>query len=148
MAYATGRCMCHRGVRAAFDVRDVATMVGRVFEGRVMFHDGDDQLAPGITLHRVGGHTAGLQIVRVHTRLGWLVLASDASHLYANMEQGRSFPIVYHVGDMYEGHRTCYRLAARPEYVIPGHDPLVMTRFPSPAPELGGKIVRLDADPR
>jgi glyoxylase-like metal-dependent hydrolase (beta-lactamase superfamily II) len=148
MAYATGRCMCHRQLRAAFDARDVAKMVERVFDGRVMFHDGDEQLAPGIILHRIGGHTDGLQVVRVHTRRGWLVLASDASHLYANMEQGRSFPIVYNVGDMYEGHRTCYGLADRPENVIPGHDPLVMSRFPSPAPALAGKVVRLDADPR
>jgi glyoxylase-like metal-dependent hydrolase (beta-lactamase superfamily II) len=147
MAYATGRCMCHHGLRAAFDGRDVAAMVERVYAGRVVFHDGTDELAPGVTLHRLGGHTDGLQVVRVHTRRGWLVLASDASHLYANMEQGRSFPIVYNVGDMYEGHDTCYRLADRPENVIPGHDPLVMTRYPGAGPGLEGRIVRLDADP-
>jgi glyoxylase-like metal-dependent hydrolase (beta-lactamase superfamily II) len=147
MAYATGRCMCHPGLRAAFDGRDVAAMVERVYAGRVVFHEGVDELAPGIVLHRLGGHTDGLQIVRVHTRRGWMVLASDASHLYANMEQSRSFPIVYNVGDMYEGHRTCYRLADGPGNVIPGHDPLVMSRYPAAAPGLGDRIVRLDADP-
>jgi glyoxylase-like metal-dependent hydrolase (beta-lactamase superfamily II) len=147
MAYVTGRCMCHAALSAPFDVRDVAAMVGRVFARHVVFHDGDQQLAPGLSLHRIGGHTAGLQIVRVWTRRGWLVLASDASHFYANMEQGRSFPIVYNLGDMYEGHRRCYELADRPENVIPGHDPLVMRRYPAPQPSLQGRIVRLDADP-
>jgi glyoxylase-like metal-dependent hydrolase (beta-lactamase superfamily II) len=147
MAYATGRCMCHPALSSLFDVRDVAAMVERVYARRVVFRDGDYELAPGISLHRIGGHTAGLQVVRVWTRRGWLVLASDASHFYANMEQGRSFPIVYNLGDMYEGHRRCYELADRPENVIPGHDPLVMQRYPSPQPSLQGKIARLDADP-
>ncbi|MGA8707333.1 MAG: N-acyl homoserine lactonase family protein [Steroidobacteraceae bacterium] len=147
MAYVTGRCMCHSGLAQPFDVRDISAMVERVFSQRVVFHDGDCELAPGLSLHRIGGHTAGLQIVRVWTRRGWLVLASDASHFYANMEQGRSFPIVYNVGDMYEGHRRCYELAGRSENVIPGHDPLVMQRYPVPQPSLRGRIVRLDADP-
>ena len=55
MAYCTGRCMCHGMMRGAFEADDVATMVHRVFEGRVQFHDGDAEFAPGITLHKLGG---------------------------------------------------------------------------------------------
>lgn len=146
MAYATGRNMCHPALSRAYDDRDVAAMVKRVFAGRAVFHNGDAVLAPGLSLHHVGGHTDGLQVVRIWTRRGWMVLASDASHFYANMEQGRSFPIVYNVGDMYEGHRKCYALADRSDNVIPGHDPLVMERFPPAAPHLRGKIAQLDAD--
>ncbi|MPT48995.1 MAG: N-acyl homoserine lactonase family protein [Sphingobium sp.] len=147
MAYATGRCMCHTALRSAFDGRDVAAMVNRVFEGRVCFHDGTVTLAPGIELHRVGGHTDGLQVVRIWTRRGWMVIASDASHFYANMQEGRSFPIVYNLGDMYEGHQTCYRLADHPAAVIPGHDPLVTLRYPPLRPGLEGMVMRLDAEP-
>lgn len=147
MAYATSRCMCHQGLKLAFDSRDVQRMVGRVFSGHVQFHDGYADLAPGIELHRVGGHTDGLQIVRIWTRKGWLVLASDASHFYANMEQGRSFPIVYNLGDMYEGHQTCYRLADQNSNVIPGHDPLVTERYPPLRSGLEDRIIKLDADP-
>lgn len=147
MAYATGRCMCHASLRFPFDGRDVAAMVGRAFEGHVCFHDGSATLAPGIELHRVGGHTDGLQVVRVWTRRGWVVLASDASHFYANMNEGRSFPVVYNVGDMYEGHRTCFGLADAPQNVIPGHDPLVTKYYPALRPDLEGMIIRLDADP-
>src|SRR5262249_17248350 len=103
MAYATGRCMCHAHLRLPFEADDVVAMVRKVFAGRVAFHDGDDLVAPGITLHRIGGHSKGLQCVRVNTRRGPVVLASDATHLYAHMLQGRVFPIAYHVGEVLEG---------------------------------------------
>jgi glyoxylase-like metal-dependent hydrolase (beta-lactamase superfamily II) len=86
----------------------------------------------------------GLQVVRVATRRGWVVLASDASHYYANMEQSRPFPIVYNVGDMVEGWRKARALAESGEHVIPGHDPLVLARYPAPAPALQGLVARLD----
>ncbi|MFA5662907.1 N-acyl homoserine lactonase family protein [Castellaniella sp.] len=144
VSFATGRHMRHASLRAAYEAHDVAEFVLRVFEERVVFHDGDETLYPGISLHWVGGHTAGLQVVRVHTRKGWLVLASDASHYYANMEGRRPFPIVYNVGEMLEGHEKVYRLADSADLVIPGHDPAVMARFPAASAELAGIIARLD----
>ncbi|HLK23295.1 MAG TPA: N-acyl homoserine lactonase family protein [Caulobacteraceae bacterium] len=147
MAYATGRCMTHAALRQAYVADDVAEMVRKVFDGRVAFHAGDAELAPGLSLHLIGGHTMGMQAVRVWTRRGWLVLASDAAHLYANIDEARPFPIVHDVAAMLEGHRTLKRLASADDLVIPGHDPLVLERFPPPADELAGHIVRLDADP-
>jgi len=97
MRYATGRYMGHECFRGAYEVEDVVGMVRRVYEDRVRFHDGDAEIAPGISVHLVGGHTMGLQAVRVKTRSGWLVLASDASHFYANMGETRPFPIVWSV---------------------------------------------------
>ena len=144
MRYATGRYMCSECFRGAFDVEDVVGMVRRVYEGRVRFHDGDAQLAAGVSLHHVGGHTMGLQVVRVATRRGWLVLASDASHFYANLEQERPFPIVWSVADMIDGYERMRSLAASPEHIIPGHDPLVMQRYPAPDRSLEGVVARLD----
>ena len=75
--------------------------------GRAVFHDGESEVVPGLTLHRVGGHTAGLQILRGCGReRGWMVLAADASHLYSNFEQDRAFPVVYSVAEMLEGYQT------------------------------------------
>jgi glyoxylase-like metal-dependent hydrolase (beta-lactamase superfamily II) len=148
MAYCTGRHMCHPVLRHPFDPDDVTVMIRRLFEGRVQFHDGTDELAPGVSVHHIGGHTMGLQVVRVATKRGWVVLASDASHLYANMEQGRPFPIVYNVADMLEGHATLRRLASSSQHIIPGHDPLVLKRYPAARPELEGIVVRVDVDPK
>lgn len=147
MAYATGRCMCHAHQRLPFEADDVVAMVRKVFADRVAFHDGDDELAPGITLHRIGGHSKGLQCMRVMTRRGPVVLASDTTHLYAHFEQGRVFPITYNVGEVLEGYVTLQRLAGSPQRVIPGHDPLVLARYPAAAAGMEGWIVRLDADP-
>lgn len=148
MSYATGRCMCHGALRAPFDLTDILQMVRHVFNEKAVFHDGDVELAHGLTLHRVGGHSAGLQIVRVWTRRGWVVIGSDASHLYANFEQRRPFPIVYSIAEMLEGYNTLYRLADSPDHIVPGHDPLVMKYYPAVSPELEGVAVRLDAQPR
>lgn len=148
MAYCTGRCMCHGALNHPFNPEDVKSMVGRVFDGRVSFHDGASNITSGLSVHRVGGHTDGLQVVRVHTERGWVVLASDASHLYANMEQSRPFPAVYNVGDMIEGYRRVHELADSAQHVVPGHDPAVLTRYPAENRETDGWIVRLDAAPR
>jgi glyoxylase-like metal-dependent hydrolase (beta-lactamase superfamily II) len=83
-------------------------------------------------------------VVRVATRRGAVVLASDASHFYANMEQIRPFPIVWSVADMVEGYRRLGELADSPAHIIPGHDPLVLERYPAAAQELQGIAVRLD----
>jgi glyoxylase-like metal-dependent hydrolase (beta-lactamase superfamily II) len=144
MRYATGRYMCHECFRGAFEAEDVVGMVRRVYDGRVQFHDGDAELAPGVSLHLVGGHTMGLQVVRVATRRGALVLASDASHFYANMDEVRPFPIVWSVADMVDGYRRLHALAGSPAHVIPGHDPLVLERYPAPSKALQGIVARLD----
>jgi glyoxylase-like metal-dependent hydrolase (beta-lactamase superfamily II) len=144
MRYATGRHMGQPVFRGAYEVEDVVGMVRSVYAGRVRFHDGDGEIAPGVSVHLIGGHTMGLQVVRVATRRGWLVLASDASHFYANMEQVRPFPIVYNVADMVEGYARLRSLGASPDHIIPGHDPQVMARYPAPNKGLEGIAVRLD----
>jgi glyoxylase-like metal-dependent hydrolase (beta-lactamase superfamily II) len=144
MNYATGRYMCQECFRGAFEAEDVAGMVREVYAGRVRFHDGDAELFPGVSLHLIGGHTMGLQVVRVATRRGWVVLASDASHFYANMEQARPFPIVWSVADMVDGYGKLRALAESPGHIIPGHDPQVMQRYPAPSKALEGIAVRLD----
>jgi len=148
MSYCTGRCMCHHGLRHPFEVDDVLAMVRKIFDERVHFHDGAKEISPGISVHLVGGHSKGLQVVRVWTRRGWLVIASDASHFYAHMEQGRVFPVTYSIGDTLEGYNTLRSLVDDPINIIPGHDPIVLTRYPAAAPGLEGIIVRLDADPK
>jgi glyoxylase-like metal-dependent hydrolase (beta-lactamase superfamily II) len=144
MRYATGRHMGEQRHGGAYDVEDVVGMVRQAYAGRVRFHDGDAELHPGLSVHFVGGHTMGLQVVRVATRRGWLVLASDATHFYANMEQARPYPIVWSVPDMTQGYGRLLELAESREHIIPGHDPLVLERFPAPDAALKGVIARLD----
>ncbi len=148
MSYATGPLMCHDAMRFPYTVDFVVDMVRHLYNGRVKFTAGDADFAPGITLHLTAGHTMGMQSVRVLTERGWVVLASDASHFYDNHEGLAPFPIVYNVGDMLDSHRKLKRLAETPQHIIPGHDPLVLERYPAPSTALQGAVVRLDVAPK
>ncbi|PZW48082.1 glyoxylase-like metal-dependent hydrolase (beta-lactamase superfamily II) [Humitalea rosea] len=147
MQYATGRYMRFPRLAHSFEVEDVCGMVRLNFAGRVCFHNGDAVIAPGVSLHRMGGHSAGLQCVRVNTRRGPVVIASDVTHFYENMETGRPFPTAFHVGEMLEGFEALRALAPSDAHIVPGHDPEVMRRYPAVSPELHGIAVRLDVDP-
>ncbi|WP_322052985.1 N-acyl homoserine lactonase family protein [Paraburkholderia bannensis] len=129
MAYCTGRCMCHETMRKPFEARDVAAAIERLYAGRVQFADGDREIAPGVSVHLLGGHTAGLQVVRVRTARGHLVLASDAAHYWDNLRSRRPFPIVFDVARMLDAHDRIEKLADGPEHIIPGHDPAVRLHF-------------------
>lgn len=146
MAFATGRCMCHAHANHPYNVEDVVGLVRRVYAGSVQFHDKMSQLAPGITLHHVGGHARGLQCVRVMTARGPVLLASDATHHYRHMDEGKVFPTCDSVSDALLGYDTLRSLAG-PGHIIPGHDPKVMHLYPALSKQAEGWIVRLDVDP-
>ena len=144
MAFATGPCMCHGVLKMPFTADHICEAVRRVYQGRCVFYEGEGQVADGVTVHCLGGHSRGLQAVRVLTDTGWLVLASDATHFYENVFENKPFPIVVDVEDMLRGFSELKRLASSPGLIIPGHDPLVRTYFPQDGPDI---CVRLDRGP-
>ena len=144
MAFATGPCMCHDTLRMPFTADHICDAVKRVYSGRAIFHDGDGVVADGVTVHCIGGHSRGLQAVRIRTDAGWLCLASDASHYYENVFENKPFPIVVDLQNMLDGFQTLHKLASDRSLIIPGHDPLVMDLFPQAGPEYA---VRLDLGP-
>ena len=122
MAYATGPCMCHDTLRMPFSADHV----------------------DGVTVHCIGGHSRGLQAVRVRTASGWLCLASDAAHYYENVFARKPFPIVVDLQNMLEGFDKIQALASHRSLLIPGHDPQVMSLFECAGPDYA---VRLDRGP-
>ncbi len=144
MAYATGPCMCHDTLRMPFTAGHVCEAVTRLYHGKLTFHDGDSEIADGVTVHCIGGHSRGLQAVRVRTAAGWMVLASDAAHYYENFQARKPFPIVVDLQNMLDGFETLYQLASDPKLIVPGHDPLVRTLFPQ---GVAPHITRLDQGP-
>lgn len=148
MNFATGRCMCHVGANHPYEIEDVVKMVRRVYEGNVQFHDGDTAFLPGISLHHIGGHSRGLQAVRVKTKRGYVVIASDTTHHYAHIQSRRVFPSVDSVSDVLLGYDRLMELAEGDlSRIVPGHDPLVSSIYPSMSDATGDWIVRLDEAP-
>ena len=76
----------------------------------------------------------GLQFVRVLTRRGWVVVASDVTHFYENLERRMPFPVIYNLADMVRGFDALEAQAETPGHIVPGHDPLVLERYPAPDP--------------
>lgn len=144
MAFATGRCMCHPHANHPYEPDDVVGLVRKVYAGDVVFHDGDEELFPGITLHHVGGHARGLQCVRVKTQRGPVVLASDVTHHYVHMNEGRIFPTCDSVSGALAGYDRLRQLGGSPEFIIPGHDPLVLEKYPALSARTRNWIARLD----
>jgi glyoxylase-like metal-dependent hydrolase (beta-lactamase superfamily II) len=146
--YATGRAMCHASIRAPFEVEDVVEMVRAVYGERVVFHDGDSRVRPGIELYKVGGHSRGLQFVRVATERGAVVVASDAAHFYESFEKGLLFAIVDDVPAMAAGFRRLLEIGGDSARIVPGHDPAVLSLYPAPAPSDEGRVAMLHVAPR
>ncbi|MBE9636245.1 N-acyl homoserine lactonase family protein [Salipiger mangrovisoli] len=144
MAYATGPCMCHATLRMPYTGDHICEAVRRLFAGQLVFHDGDAEVAEGVTVHRIGGHSRGLQCVRVRTQSGWMVLASDAAHYYENLLRQKPFPIVVDLEDMLKGFARLETLASERRLILPGHDPRVTRLFPS---VLAPHVFRLDGGP-
>ena len=131
MSFATGPCMCDLELQMPYTADHVCDMVRHVYSGRVVFQNGDAEVAPGVTVHKIGGHSKGLQAVRVMTKDGPVYLASDAAHYYENFEAGKLFPIVADEAEMRQGFQQIQELAGGASRVVPGHDPLVRERYPA-----------------
>ena len=139
LAFWTGRHAGRGAIGQTVEPPDIVELVRLNFERRVRFVDGDEEMAPGVTLHRVGGHAPGLQVVRVQTGGGPVVIASDAVHFYANLEEDRPFAIVHSLPDMYAAFDRVRVLADGDDArIVPGHDPLVLERHPPPRADLAG----------
>lgn len=145
MAYCTGPCMCEPFLRRPFDVDDVQSAVRALYSDRMKVCEGTVEIAPGITVHLIGGHSGGIQSIRVPTRRGWVVLAGDASHFWRNIRNRNPFPVVVDVARMLKGFDIINKLSDGPDHVIPGHDPLILKTFP--ALDGNPEIVRLDLPP-
>lgn len=147
MIHVTGRDMSHANFRAAYHPEDIKELIDLVYAGRMTFHDGDVTLAPGLEFILIGGHARGQAIVRVHTARGWVILASDAVHVFEEVDEGRPFAIFYDLFVMLEGYRRINRLAGSRDLIVPGHDAKVTKAYPAAAPGLEGMVMRLDLPP-
>jgi glyoxylase-like metal-dependent hydrolase (beta-lactamase superfamily II) len=100
-----------------------------MYANRVRMVAGDREALPGLRVHRVGGHTAGLQIVSVDTAAGPVVLTSDASHVYRNVERYQPVQLITSLPEMLAGFDTIHALAGDRRRIVAGHDPEVAERF-------------------
>jgi glyoxylase-like metal-dependent hydrolase (beta-lactamase superfamily II) len=129
VAFWTGRHAGAPAFRGSANVPSLEHLVTLNYAQRIRIVEGEREVLPGIRVHRVGGHTAGLQIVTVETARGPVVLTSDASHFYRNVETRQPVQIITNLPEMLEAFETIHELAGPQKLIVAGHDPQVSERF-------------------
>ena len=117
----------------AIDAPDAAMLARLARAGRVMLVDGDGrEIIPGITVYTGGRHTFASQYAGVRTAAGTVVLASDNLYLYENLDRRRPVAQTLDSVSNLAAQVRMAAIATSPRLIVPGHDPAVFTRFPSP----------------
>lgn len=119
--------------------------------------NGDCEIAPGVQVLLLPGHTQGMQGVAVDTGQGRFVLAGDLLYSYYNLDPSLSsfkdllgneitvlprpdlpfLPPAVHI-DLSEWYASCWKVVAKAggrERVIPGHDPAVAGKVFGESPQ-------------
>jgi glyoxylase-like metal-dependent hydrolase (beta-lactamase superfamily II) len=116
--------------QSSLEEEELLAVVRLHFRGRLSLCNGSQEIVPGITVHHVGGHTMGSQIVQVETARGAAVVASDAAKLYRNFMENIPQPRSHSVSEQISGYKLIKDLASTEDLIIPGHDPEAMRRLP------------------
>lgn len=135
LEYYAGSAWQSRRTHGGIDPDDVLAAVKLNTQGRVGLIDGDArEVLPGITAYTGGKHTYASQFITVNTAAGTVVLASDNMYLHENLEKHAPIAATLDATSNLRAQDRMRQLAARPELIVPGHDPAVMTRFHEVAP--------------
>ena len=129
VAFWTGPVARYDVYKAPANPAALANLVALNYGNRIRLVDGEREVLPGLRVHWVGGHTSGLQIVSVETARGRVVLTSDASHFYRNVERYQPVQIITSLPQMLAAFDTIRGLSGGPRLIVAGHDPEVAARF-------------------
>lgn len=121
------------GDHGGIDPADVQALVRLNTEGRVHLIDGDNvEIFPGIRAYTGSRHTYASEYLRVEGKPPY-VLASDNAYFYLNLSKrlaSATFSDADHPANIAQQARMI-ELAGSPDRVVPGHDNLQFTKFPT-----------------
>lgn len=122
--------MRSRAASEHYEPENITAVRELLSAGRLTPLDGEAEIAAGISLHPVPGHTPGVQAVRAETGSGPVVAASDALHFYANDAAGLIFPVTHDAAAERAGFAKLRELAGGSDRIVAGHDPETRRRWP------------------
>ena len=114
----------------AVEAAELGHVLAAADAGRVRRLEGGEEIAEGVHVVFLGGHSPGQIALGIDGRAGWTVLASDAAHFYEELERDRPFGVVADLAEMYEAYDTLRELTWPGSHFVPGHDAEVMARYP------------------
>jgi glyoxylase-like metal-dependent hydrolase (beta-lactamase superfamily II) len=122
-----------RARSTTIDSLDAAMLAALARAGRVELIPGDSvEVIPGITVYTGGKHTYASQYAGVRTQGGVVVIASDNAYLYENLERRRPITQTLDSLSNIQAQDRMHRLTGSGGRIVPGHDPAVFVRFPTP----------------
>jgi glyoxylase-like metal-dependent hydrolase (beta-lactamase superfamily II) len=138
--YYTGEAWQPDGKHGGIELEDMAYLLRANTEGRLHLVDGDGEILPGVRVYIGGRHTWASQYVAVTGRPGPIVLASDNMYLYENLDKHLPIAQTFDAASNLAAQDKMKTLVRDPRFVIPGHDPAVLTRFP----KVADAVVRIE----
>lgn len=126
--FVTGPYVSRRQFHHSFEDDEIAALLAARAEGRLVEFEDELELAPGVRMFRVGGHTPGQSMITVPTSVGTVLLASDALHYQEELDLDMPFSSVAELLQMYAGFDRIreMRRSGLVDHVVTGHDPGTM----------------------
>jgi glyoxylase-like metal-dependent hydrolase (beta-lactamase superfamily II) len=101
-------------------------------EGRLIIIDGDHKLAPGLTVHFIGGRTHGDQALSVNTEDGLVLLTGDSVYTYENLKYDIPGPFNVSAKNNKKGYKRVREILGESDaLLVPGNDMEIFHRFPN-----------------
>jgi len=120
---------CARTPACGYPPLTVDEIYGKILRGKAVIVDGQMEIAPGLTIHPAHrAHTAGSQLLQVHTAKGELVFGSDA---YSSWEGMRDWMIANpqqtDTVQQFLAYEKCYKITGGYQNCVCAHEPLSYT---------------------
>lgn len=132
--YFVGEAWQENGFSKGFEKDDVRNIVEINLQGRLKLVKGDNiEIMPGIRVFIGSKHTFENQylLVNSNSETNKILIASDAIWYYYNFNNLLPIPTYTFDPKAYvEAMKRMKTLVTNPDYIIPGHDDLVFTKFP------------------
>ena len=117
-----------------FNSKDVLKIIQKNLDGKLTLIKGDSiEIMPNIRVFIGSKHTFESQYVLVGTGADKVIIASDNSWLYYNLTSLLSIPVTFDQKAYLKNLKRMRGMVKNIDLIVPGHDPLVFTKFPKVA---------------
>ena len=128
--YFVGTAWQKGGDSENFTSKDVLKIIQKNLDGKLTLINGDSiEILPNIRVFIGSKHTFESQYVLVGTGAEKVIIASDNSWLYYNLTSLLSIPITFDQKAYLKNLKRMRSMVKNVDLIIPGHDPLVFTKF-------------------
>lgn len=135
--YFVGAAWQEGGNKNGFNEKDVLKIVQRNLNNKLTLVKGDDiEIIPGIKVFTGSKHTCESQYVLVSSGDDKVIIASDNAWFYYNLISLLPIPITHDAKAYAENLKRMKTMVKNMDLIIPGHDPLVFSKFTTVASDV------------